>query len=403
MSEKINFAWPVTAEHAGAYHFFQQKVNALKGRLAKERAVIFGAGIRGCALLHVLEGYGLKNIVFCDNNPEKQNNLIHQYNIISLENALQYEGAQIFLVSPENSREMGLQLSRAGLEEEKDWFSFDFPVYHEYVSEYLRPVNDHLLVMGDCAFSHVSIADRQTDSLGDMLKTAFGGERCKVLAMHGIGQQANHHILTALMDKGEKPKALLLLTVLETLTPKAHLMPRTQHAELIRLLVEATEHPRKEFSEYAGIASERFQRFQVESFVAYQKDQNEASEKLYMRMNYLFKIREETEGVVYLKKTVKMMNDWKIPVILYIPPVNYVQGEHFFGEMFRKQYLENFRRLYEFLDKEQLEYHVVDGSFLLTDQEFAAPNTIDESANYTGRRKLLELIRQSDVLRSIFS
>lgn len=399
MREKINFAWPVTSENAVVYKGFQSKVEHMKEILNSRRIIIFGAGIRGCCLLHILEQHGYKNIVFCDNNMEKQGNLINDYDIISLEKALSGEYEKAFLISPENSDAMGKQLTESGLQEGIDWFSFDVSAYDSYLSEYIRPVTNHVLIMGDCAFSHIALTDKRTDSLGDMIKMELGENRCKVLAMHGFGQQAYYHIIRALLDRGEHPLTLLLLLVMEVLTPKAHIMPRTQHPSLIRSLVNVTQHPRVAFSEYAKLTEERFNRFQVESFASFQESSCNANERLYMKMNYLFKIREETEGIVYLKKTIRLLNDNNIPIVLYIPPVNYMQGKRFFGKDFMTKYVQNFKKLYGFLDAENLEYSVADASFLLSENEFAAANTIDETSNYAGRIKLLNFINNLQLFR----
>lgn len=401
MSEKLNLAWPVTSENAVVYQYFQETVERIADMIAGKRIVIFGAGIRGCCLMCVLERHNLNNIIFCDNNPEKQGNLINNYDILSLSEILCYQGEQIFLISPENSGGMRDQLTGVGLKEGQDWFGFDISVYDAYIAEYRRNVTNHMLVMGDCAFTHIALDDEVTESLGDMMKAWIGQEQCKVLAMHGIGQQAYYHIIRSLLDREERPTVVVLLVVLEVLTPKAHLMPRTQHPDLIRRLSETTPYPRAEFSEYAKLAEERFSRFQVESFAAFKKTEDDTSEKLYMKMNYLFKIREETEGVSYLKKTIRLLNDNGIPIVLYVPPVNYMQGERFFGSDFKERYIENFAKLYSFLDGEHLDYGVVDASFLLTENEFAAANTIDETSNYVGRSKVLNFFNKSKLLRSL--
>jgi hypothetical protein len=179
-------------------------------------------------------------------------------------------------------------------------------------------------------------------------------------------------------------------------------MPRTQHPALIHNLVTKIKNPKTEFKEYAKLTEERFNRFQVESFASSNTNEGEANEKLFMKMNYLFKIREETEGVVYLKRTIKMLNDEGIPIVLYIPPVNYMQGERFFGQDFKLMYMENFTKLYGFLDNEQLDYNVADASFLITEDEFAATNTIDETTNYSGRSKLLKYLTENEHLHQIF-
>lgn len=394
MSKKINFAWPVTSEHAVVYQYFQNEVKRLKDDFINKRVVIFGAGIRGCCLLQVLKKYGFEHIVFCDNNPEKQGHCINFYDIFSLDQILQYREEQVILVSPENSEVMNKQLEEVGLVKGKHWFSFDLSVYDTYLEEYVRPVSNHVLIMGDCAFSHIELADEVTESLGDMMKNWLGKEQCKVLAMHGIGQQANYHICQSLLEKGERPSIVMLL-VMEALTPKAHLMPRTQHPTLIKKIAKTIRVPNKKINEYAKLAEERFKRFQVESFASFDKSGGDVSEKLYMKMNYLFKLREETEGVVYLKKMIRMLNEEKISIILFIPPVNYVQGRRFFGDEFKQKYEENFIKLYRILDKAELEYGVIDASFLLGEKEFAATNTVDETSNYAGRSKLMELFKSS--------
>ena len=399
--EKIDYAWPVTSEHSVVLQRLRAELERLASAFSGKRVVLFGAGIRGCCLLHLLEQRSFRDIVFCDNNPEKQKGRIRQYDIVSLDEALRYDAPQIFFVTPENSGVMGRQLTDAGLTEGSNWYSFDVSGYDAYAEEYVRPVSDHLLVLGDCAFTHIALTDDNTSSVGEMLKAELGEKHCKVLAMHGMGTRAYFHIIHSLIDKNERPALLVLLLVLEVLAPKAHLMPRTQHPALLRMLTAAAANPNQEFLTYVDLAEERFKKFQTESFASFQSAQKEVNEKLYMQMNYLFKIKEETEGVVYLKKILKTMNDASIPVVLYVPPVNYEQGERFFGDAFRARYMENFTKLYDFLDKEGLCYRVADASFLLTGHEFAAPNTIDETANYEGRSKVLKFLMENEQLRPL--
>ena len=390
--EKINFAWPVTSENSLVLNYLFSETRKIEGALKSKRIIIFGAGIRGCCLLVILQKQGFDNFIFCDNNPEKQGNLINHYDIVSLETSLNYKDRQVFLVSPEDSSGIGMQLDEAGLVKNQDWFSFSFSAYGRYVEEYVRPVQDHLLVMGDCAFTHIALFDEFTDSLGTMIKNKAGAARCKVLDMHGMGQQAYYHIARSLLDRGERPKTFLLLLMIETMAAKVPIMPRTQHPALINALVDASESPRKDFYDYAELAQERFSRFQTEAFTSFDSNLNQESEKLYMNINYLYKFRESSEGVIYLKKTIKMMNDEGIPVVLYVPPVNYFQGERLFGADFKIRYETNFGKLYDMLKKDGLFYEIADASYLLNLEDFAAPNTIDETCNDNGRGKLLKFL-----------
>lgn len=402
MSEKMNYAWPVTSENAVVYNYFLHKIEAIKDILKDKRIAIFGAGIRGCCLLKILEQKGLRDIIFVDNNTEKQGNLIYDYDIVSFETALNDDREQIFLVSPEGGHKIYEQLREAGLQESIDWFSFSVSAYDNYIEEYQRPLSDHLLVMGDCAFTHIALNDQNFESLGAMIRNKAGADRCKVLDMHGMGQQAYYHIAHSLLERGEKPSVFLLLLMIETMAPKVPIMPRTQHPQLIKSLVNISKSTNTEFSEYAELAQKRFERFQVEAFASFEDKTNQEKEKLYMQVNYLFKFRESTEGVLYLKRTIKMMNAESVPVILYVPPVNYFQGERLFGADFKKDYEMNFKKLYETLDSENLRYGVADASYLLDWEDFAAPNTIDETCNYNGRIKLLQYLSGFVSLKSYF-
>lgn len=391
MSDKMNYAWPVTSENAIVYNYILQKVEEIREYLIGKRIAIFGAGIRGCCLLKLLENKGFRDIIFVDNNPEKQNNLIYGYDIVSFDTA-KLEKFQVFLVAPEEAESICRQLNEAGLEENKDWFSFSVSAYQQYIEEYKRPLNDYLLVMGDCAFTHVALEDHNFDSLGMMIRNQVGAERCKVLNMHGMGQQAYYHIVKSLIARGEKPSAFLLVLMIETMAPKVPIMPRTQHPALIRALVEACEHPDPAFASYANLAQERFDRFQLEAFASFDDKTSQKNEKLYMQINYLFRYRETTEGVDYLKKSIRMMNEEGIPVVLYVPPVNYWQGEALFGENFKTVYETNFKKLYGTLDQDGLRYEVADASYLLDLDDFAAPNTIDETCKYSGRQKIMQYL-----------
>ena len=398
MSEKINYAWPVTSENAVVYHYFLQKIECMKGLLQEKRIAIFGAGIRGCCLLKILEDNGFQNIIFVDNNKEKQNNQINNYDIVSFEVA-KTENNQIFLVAPEGAYKIYEQLNAAGLEENKDWISFSVSAYQQYVEEYKRPLHNYLLVMGDCAFTHIALEDENSDSLGTMIRDKVGKHRCKVLDMHGMGQQAYYHIAKSLIKREERPDSFLLLLMIETMAPKVPIMPRTQHPELIKALVELSENPDPDFVAYSHLTQERFDHFQVEAFASFDDKASQRNEKLYMQVNYLFRYRETTEGVLYLKKTIHMMNEAGIPVVLYVPPVNFWQGEKLFGADFKTAYETNFKKLYETLDREGLHYEVVDVSYLLNLSDFAAPNTIDETCKYSGRKKIMQYLSEVETLK----
>jgi uncharacterized membrane protein YqaE (UPF0057 family) len=262
--------------------------------------------------------------------------------------------------------------------------------------EFKRPVKDHTLIVGDCAFSHIALKDDNKISLGDMIKERIGEENCKVLTMHGMGQRAFYNIIRTLIDKkNELPRHIMLLLDLDVFTSKAHIMPRTQHSELINKILLSVSNPPPELSEYARLTKERFERFQVEAYTSYKDDGIGNIAKLYMKMNYMFKLKEDTESVLYLKKILKLMNEINITVTLLIPPVNYMLGEEFWGETFTISYKNIFSDLWSFL--QGLKYNVLDASFLINNHEFADVNSTDEVVNYQGRLKLMDFFMKSGI------
>jgi hypothetical protein len=58
-------------------------------------------------------------------------------------------------------------------------------------------------------------------------------------------------------------------------------------------------------------------------------------------------------------------------------------------------YKKIFEDLWCFL--ENLEFSILDASFLLANEDFAMIKTIDETANYRGRLKLLDFFEKSGV------
>jgi hypothetical protein len=231
-----------------------------------------------------------------------------------------------------------------------------------------------------------------------MIKDHLGKENCKVLSMHGMGQRAFYNIINALIsNRGEIPKRIIILIDLDVFTSKAHIMPRTQHCKLIGDILGLVSEPDNELVEYAMLTKERFDRFQVEAYTSYKNEGPDNVAKLYMKMNYMFTLKKNTESVLYLIKIIELMNDKNIPVTLHIPPVNYMLGKKFWGEEFITSYKNIFKELWTFL--QGLEYNVLDASFLINEQEFADVCTTDEVVNYQGRLKLMDFFIESGVFQ----
>ena len=94
---KKNYAYPVTATLSALNDYFVSKLAQHSGLLGGKRIAVFGAGTRGSELLLILEGMGYTDVVFCDNNKEKHGGRMNRFPIYSFEEALRYDGGQVFI------------------------------------------------------------------------------------------------------------------------------------------------------------------------------------------------------------------------------------------------------------------------------------------------------------------
>jgi len=387
--KRINYAHPVTAIIADLEVFFNLKIEKYSGLLKDKKIIIFGAGTRGTQLLLILEKHGYKNIIFCDNNHEKLNGHMNGYPILSFSESLKEEN-KMFLMPVEDGNLIIQQLINAGLKEEVDFINMEFNLYDEYLKEFKRPVTNHTLIFGDCAFSHVSINDDNKISLGDMIKNKYGVDNCKILAMHGMGTRSFYHITKALIKNGEHPKSIMVEIHPMMMAPKAYIMPRTQHPKLIKMIKNTLSINDDELDEYVTITQERFNRFQIETSSMFNESNLYNNSKLYMKMNYMYTINNTNERIIYLKNLIIYLNNLLIPVILYIPPLNYKYGESIWGENLTYLYKKIYNDLWSILNN--VKYKIADASFLFSESDFAAVNNHDEMANFNGRLKLLDFL-----------
>ena len=234
-----NFAWPVTSMDQADYDAFLQWFDKNADTLKTHRLVIWGAGIRGTIFSVLLRERGICDITFTDSNPQKQGGYIDEFPIVSPDalDSLRKRERVMILVSAENSYDIQMELKNKGYRKERDYFLIESGQYEAYVEEFLRPYGQDTLIMGDCAFSTVSIEDTDRNTLQDKLFQRCGRESTKILAMHGMGLRAEYHIFHAQILQGMKPRRLVIMINFDTLTGKQHLLPRSQHAGLLKRLV----------------------------------------------------------------------------------------------------------------------------------------------------------------------
>ena len=105
-------------------------------------------------------------------------------------------------------------------------------------------------------------------------------------------------------------------------------------------------------------------------------------------MNYMYTLKRDNEGIVYLEKLLKLCKERSVKPIVFIPPANYMYAVSLFGEKFSEAYDKNVAYLKEIA--EEYGVSILDLSYILKDYQFADLHTIDETANYEGRKLVVE-------------
>ncbi len=394
MDNEKNFSWPVTSINREDYEAFCKWYEENEQIIHNHQVVIWGAGIRGTMFSIFFKRKGFYNLLFVDSNAQKWGGYIDEFEIISPEELEKQRESikRIILISTENSRDIEFELEQKKYCRNKDYFIVRTDLYEKYVAEFLRDYDKKTLIMGDCEFSTISIHDKDDRNLREMILDYCGKDTTKVLAMHGMGLRAHYNIFHAQIINGMKPDCLMIMINFDTLTGKQHLLPRSQHSELLELLFMKMKKREKEFEEYIFVTKERRKQVQMEFFTGNRKKggSTEAKCRNYFKLNYLYDLDLSTEGIVYLKRIFEEASKEGIKVIPFIPPVNYKLGRKIYGEEFDQRYGSNVRKVKELA--EGYGWRLLDMSYCLEPEMFAEPTTADETANERGRERIVGLL-----------
>jgi len=354
VSEKINYAWPVSTYDKYDLEALQECVSKNRAVFVAKQIVIMGAGIRGTMFSHMLKRMGFDNFLFSDNNPSKIGGVINEYPIIAYSEVEKRKGNIIVLISVENGFTVLKQLRDSGFIKDRDCFYIDSHQYEKYTTRFMeRQHRTENFIIADCGLTDVAVADKEYKSMGEMLEEMLGKRHTKALGMHGMTMRGFYHIVKAHMNYVEVPRRVVVMTNFETFTHKNHLLPRTQHAPLIRMLCDALGNDDLELEEYAQITADRFADFKMDYFTfsdqIKKKMSQEKNDRLVLQMNYMYDFDEMIEPVVYLGKLIDLCYTKKVPILCYIPSVNYKYAEMLLGDNFRRKYQMNVNKLVNYI------------------------------------------------------
>lgn len=392
MGQVRNYAWPVTTLGKYDYDALFLCVKKYKEKFKNKTIVIFGAGIRGTSFSILLTQAGFEDIVFTDNNEMKVGGVINEFPIIPYAKVVEMKDDVVVLISVENGYNILEQLTQSGFKEYENCFFVENYLNDSYTKEFIRKGDYEVIFMGDCGLTDISIKDQEHRNIGEMLIDRMGQDKIKVLAIHAMGMRAFYNIFKAHIHNIAKPQKLVVMANFETFTGKQHLLPRSQHSELIKKINELVENKNDELFEYVEVTKERFSNFKMDYFTSstsgVSSELKERNDKIVLKMNYMYSLKEENEGIVYLKKLIEYCNENEIEPIIFIPPVNYMYATKLLGPEFMELYEKNVEHLKDIVGK--YGYGVLDLSYVLGEHQFADVCTIDETANYEGRKIIVE-------------
>jgi len=396
MSERINFAWPVTTFGKYDLDVFSTFIKDNAELLAKKKIVVFGSGIRGTQFARILKNSGYTDISFTDNNERKVGGYINEFPIISVDLLVEMRDDIVIIISAQGAVSIKKQLDELGFCEDLNYFYIENHLYENYEKNFLKKGHSDIVLMGDCGITDLSITDTELSNLGEMIQSKIGSDRMKVMAIHAMGMRAYYTIFKAHVKYVEKPKMVALMCNMEVFTGKQHMLPRSQHAKLIERLSNSIENKEKELLEYVAVTKERFENFANDYFTSSEEAMNgmsqDKNDKIVMKLNYMFKMDENNECIVYLKKFIEFCKEEGIKLLLFIPPANYEYAQKVWGERFDEKYKANVAVLQKIASEHEVPMH--DFSYRLKSEQFAALTTIDETLNQVGRRIICDELSQ---------
>lgn len=388
---KDDFSWPVNGTSRENYEAFSFWFAQHEETVSSCGLVIWGAGSRGTEYASLMLKMGSRDFLFVDSNPKKWGGQACGADIIPPAELDRHRG-KIILVSPENSGEIERYLDAHAYQRNQDYFLIETKTDDTYVEEFLRPYYCENLMMGSCEFTAISIHDEDIRCMEDILFQTLGKSSTKILTVHGISLRAQYHIFRAQIKNRMTPKRLILQISMDTLTAKDHLLPYTQHVELLEKLLRTQEEPDEEFLEYVKIARQRSKHLLMEPFKSQDGKEPHSNVKIrnYFQYYYMGNLDRDVEGLVYLTKILDEAFARKVDVLLFVLPVNYQLAEELLGDKFRKKYEENLSKVKEVTADRNIRF--LDLSYSVESELFAWPKAPNASLNCQGRKKVTELL-----------
>lgn len=387
--------WPLKTAEKDLVSSFENFIVENKDAFCSKRIFIWGASVRGTLFGILLEKYGIKDFFYLDNDERKWGTNIKEHEVIRPDEAKK-NLKNIYIIIPlEYATEVCTQLRNWGLGE-REFATVASDVEKNYTDEFYREYNNDRLILGETFLNETIIDENNAESIKECLWKKYKKENTKILAMNCMGMQGFYHMLRLQILQGKAPKETWVFVNFETLTEYHHILSRTQHPDLLKLIAKTGKIQDKSFERYIEQADKRARNYKIEMQYSPQRTfegknvDHEVVQKEYMKMQLLHPLSLETVELVYFKKILELFNRYRITGCIINIPINYQLAEKLYPGKFVKIYEQNRTVLKKMVEDYKCTFW--DMGNLLEEKDFAATVTINDAVYQSGRNKIMRYL-----------
>ncbi|MCL4267993.1 MAG: hypothetical protein KJZ72_00540 [Anaerolineales bacterium] len=273
-----------------------------------------------------------------------------------------------------------------------------------------------ILFFGDSVLLRVSRDDTDTDTLDQMLSKKLGGKLKLLSIAHTAYHMQIYKSLIRVLDVTKrKPRVVILPINLRSFSPQWDFYPAWQFHDEIQAVENYLSNPSLEIAGVNEVSatSNLLRLFdaipvkypltelnrigQFRSMIA-SKSKNEDQKNSRLRQifiyHYMHPLSEDHPKIKALEECVRMLSVLKIPLVLYVTPINWEAGRKYVGWEFIEAVKSNVNTISNRLSPHQMDNKVnfADLSILLEAGCFFSDDNATEHLNQQGRRLLADEI-----------
>lgn len=348
--------------------------------------LVYGGGIRACLLIEYMRALGIPHC--CVYVKEKIERILDE-KVCDINDIAEYDYFCGALVTEAVSEQTFYQLRKATISG-----TVLVPTYSAEKS-YLEKVKNitpdvQTLLMSDCFFANVSVADSSTMSIGYMTERWFSNTVS--LALSGMNISGFYHVLRNLNLRNCLPKKLILELTPIAFSPSRAFLPDAQHPELFTEINRFMQDV--ELEEYCQEVAKRsksgLKGISFRSEYTVQSLRRDAN--IFANMYYGYAWDEKCEAVVYLERLLQLCVNNNVQITTILPPANHILLCEYVG----KGYLENYHKNCEKIKSITNRYGIGCTGFDTVEflkSDFADDVLISEALSASGRDKIFSKIK----------